>query len=327
MLTVLSAAPLATVQDLGRFGHYRHGVGRAGAMDGLALSLGNALLLNPPEAAAIEVPLPPFRLRVETDLDIAVTGADCAAMLDGTALPPAWAVRARAGQELSLNAPVAGGYAYVSVAGGIDVPAVLGARATQLREGFGGYEGRVLARGDRLAALGDDTALPDGGLGAFPPARALPLDAAGAVALRVLPGAEFENFTAESVAALWEAEWRVTRESNRTGYRLAGPGLALEAPLELRSHGVVPGVIQVPHGGQPIIQLADAATMGGYPKIGTVIEADLWRIAQARPGTMLRFVRTSYAEAVAAMRVRDAFVDAVRAAARRHRQAWAAWQS
>lgn len=326
MIEVLSNSALATIQDGGRHGYYRDGVSRSGAMDGVAVAVGNALLGNDRDAAGIEIPMLPFSVRFDTGLDIALTGADCAARLDGIALQPDWAIRVHAGQVLKLSAPKNGCRAYLCVGGGVDVPTVLGSRSTQLREGFGGHEGRMLQKGDRLAARRTESALPEGGMGAVPVATLLPELGQGAnVTVRVLPAAEYELFRPEAHDALWSGDWAVTPQSNRAGYRLAGPQLQLIVPIELRSHGVVPGVIQVPPGGQPIIQLADAATMGGYPKIGTVIEADLWRLAQARPGEKLNFHQVSYDDALAARQELDRCLASIEAMARRVRAAAKGW--
>ena len=325
MIEILSSSALSTIQDGGRLGHYRDGVGRSGAMDPVALAVGNGLLGNTRNAAALEIPLMPFAVRFDVDIDIAIVGADCSARLGGVELPPDWAIRARAGQILSLSAPLSGCRAYLCVGGGLDVPEILGSRSTQLRERFGGLAGRMLQKGDRLRAMRTDSVLPEGGIGAMPPEKALPLGDDAAVHVRVLPAAEFPLFVKDARQDLWSAEWTVTSQSNRAGYRLSGPELRLEAPVELRSHGVVPGVIQVPPGGAPIIQLADAATMGGYPKIGAVIEADLWRLGQARPGTRLRFDETKYAEALAASVELDAYLAEFEAMSTRLKGAIIGW--
>ncbi|MGO4854205.1 biotin-dependent carboxyltransferase family protein [Phaeovulum sp. W22_SRMD_FR3] len=301
MIEILTTAGLCSVQDLGRDGQYFQGLGRAGAMDALALQLGNLLLGNPQDAAGIEVQMMPFRLRFLTAQAFAVTGADCAADLDGQALPPFWRAEAQPGQVLTLGPVRRGCRAYVALQGGVDVPQVLGGRATQLREGFGGFEGRFLRPGDRLqAAATRPGAGTIAGYGLLPPSRALPQDSGDAITLRVLPAGEYPDFTDTARRDFETAIFRVSRQINRTGYRLEGPPLLLETPRELRSHGVVPGVIQVPPGGQAIIQLADAATMGGYPKIATVIEADLWRLGQAAAGAALRFQPVSLRAAEAA---------------------------
>lgn len=325
MIEILSSTALATIQDGGRLGHYGDGVGRSGAMDAVALAVGNGLLGNERNAAAVEIPMLPFQARFIADTDIAIVGADCSARLDDIDLPPDWAIRARAGQILSLSAPRSGCRVYLCLGGGLDVPEVLGSRSTQLRESFGGLDGRMLQKGDLLRALRSESVLPEGGIGAMPVAAALPLGDDASVHVRVLPAAEFELFEPAAQQALWDAEWIVTPQSNRAGYRLAGPELRLQAPVEMRSHGVVPGVIQVPPGGAPIIQLADAATMGGYPKIGTVIEADLWRLGQAGPAARLRFIQASYQQALTARAELDAWLTAVDAMAARLRGAAMGW--
>jgi biotin-dependent carboxylase-like uncharacterized protein len=304
MIEVLSAGSLATVQDLGRTGALNLGVGTSGAMDPLALAAGNILLGNDEGAAAVEIPVFPFRVRFASSTVLAVTGADCAARLDDTPVLPWWAQRAEAGQVLSLAIPKQATWrasrAYLCVAGGLQVPVVLGSRSTQLRGAFGGYEGRPLRDGDMLP-----TAEPGGriqhGFGLMPPGLELPFEVDGLRAVRVLPAAEYNDFTASAHDALWSGTWKITPQSDRYGYRLAGDELKPHRPMELRSHGIVPGVIQVPHGGQPIIQMRDAQPSGGYPKIGTVIEADLWRLGQAPIGSRIRFVRCNWGEALAAL--------------------------
>jgi biotin-dependent carboxylase-like uncharacterized protein len=315
MIEVLQIPPLATVQDRGRDGHWHQGLGRAGAMDALALAMANLLLGNDPGAAALEIPLTPARFRFAEGGAFALVGAVCGARLGGRPLPAIWAGMAEAGEVLDLGAMTQGALVCLALPGGIDVPEVLGSRSTQLREGFGGFQGRVLAPGDVLtparAAL---PPLPAGGFSLTAPA----LRAAGetAIPLRAPACAEEGDFTPEAQAAFWGQDWTVTRDVNRMGYRLEGPALDRQASGELRSHGIVPGIVQVPGGGQPIIQLADSATMGGYPKIAAVIEPDLWRVAQARPGDRLRFRRVGLAEAAAAEADQQDWLEGLRQALR-----------
>ena len=220
-------------------------------------------------------------------------------------LLPWWTHQARAGQTLQLGLPQQGRWrasrAYLCLPGGLDVPEVLGSRSTQLRGAFGGHEGRALRQGDRLRAAATHREQTATGFGLVPPALALPLQAGGVAAMRVLPAAEYPLYTSESQQAFWREQWKITAQSDRYGYRLAGTPLEPKAAIEMRSHGIVPGVIQVPSGGQPIVQMRDAQPSGGYPKIGTVIEADLWRLGQAPIGSRIRFVETSWEEAVAAL--------------------------
>ncbi|TGD99678.1 biotin-dependent carboxyltransferase family protein [Methylobacterium nonmethylotrophicum] len=318
MIRLLACGALATVQDRGRLGALRWGVGTAGAMDTLALAGGNLLVGNPDDAAGIEIQVPPFEIRFEVATTFAVTGADCALMLDGVPILPWTGARARAGAVLRLArraSPQAwGARSYLCVSGGIDVPVVLGSRATQLRGAIGGHQGRSLQAGDELPLGSPDLSPPVAGTGLVPPVVALPLAVDGLPALRVLPAAEYECYRPVSRAAFWGEPWRVTPQSDRYGFRLSGPTLTPLEPLELRSHGIVPGTIQVPHGGQPIVQMCDAQPSGGYPKIGTVIEADLWRLAQAPIGARIRFIETDWDGALAARDALDGWLSAARRA-------------
>ncbi|MHC6225165.1 5-oxoprolinase subunit C family protein [Pseudomonas sp. X10] len=311
MIEIINAAALATVQDLGRHGSLGYGVGTSGAMDTLSLQLGNLLLGNDLGAAAIEIPLFPFEVRFVEDCTFAITGAECGARLDGQRLPPNWATHARKGQVLALNYPSRGSRAYLCLAGGVDVPLVLGSRSTQLRGGFGGWQGRTLVCGDIIPAgrLGHGQAAD---MGAESALSALPLTLDELPAIRVLPAAEFECFSAQARDRFFAGEWKITTQSNRYGYRMEGTPLLPEQPFEVRSHGIVPGVIQVPHGGQPIVQMRDAQPSGGYPKFATVIEADLWRLGQAAIGSKVRFVACTYAEALEALQANQAFIERTR---------------
>ncbi|WP_192246574.1 5-oxoprolinase subunit C family protein [Mesorhizobium silamurunense] len=303
MIEILTTGLPNTVQDLGRPGYLALGISHGGAMDSQALAFANLMLGNDPSAAGIEVALYPFRLKAHVDISLAITGADCPITVGGRLCPPWWATNIRAGEMLVLEAPRAGARSYIAFAGGLDLPPVMGSRATDAKSGFGGFGGRGLSRGDRLRLDTAECTLPPGGLGlALEERRATCNGAACPIELRVLPAAEFDAFTPEAHAAFTGSEWRITSDANRMGYRLSGETLSLVSPLELLSHGIVPGTVQVPPSGQPIIQLADANTCGGYPKIVTVIEADLWRLAQAPVGARLRFLPVSIEAATEALR-------------------------
>jgi biotin-dependent carboxylase-like uncharacterized protein len=292
MIEILSSGMPNVVQDLGRAGHLRIGVSRSGAMDALALSAANLLVSNEPAAAGIEIGLFPFRLRFKTDVRFACTGADAAASLDGRLLPPWWSVSAAAGQTLELATPRRGARAYLAFSGGIDVPLVLGSRSTDLKGRFGGLEGRGLRRGDVLQLLSPQgTREVNESIGVLPSGvpRFWQDLAKGCITVRATAGAEYHCFTEQAKAAFANEAYEVTRDANRMGYRLCGAPLELNRPLELLSHGILPGTVQVPPSGQPIIQLAEANTCGGYPKIANVIDIDLWRLAQAPPGMRIRF--------------------------------------
>lgn len=312
MIEILTTGLPNTVQDLGRPGRLALGISHGGAMDSQALAIANLMLGNDATAAGIEVALHPFRLRAHVDTAIAVTGADCRVTVGGRPYPSWWAMPVRTGQTLAIEAPRAGARSYLAFAGGLDVPVVIGSRATDVKGGFGGLGGRGLSRGDRLALNPAQCLLPTGGIGAAVDERRPTAD--GRVDLRVLPGAEFDAFTPQAQNAFTETEWTVTNDANRMGYRLRGEPLSLVAPLDLLSHGIVPGTVQVPPSGQPIVQLTEANTCGGYPKIATVIEADLWRLAQAPVGARLRFTLVSDEEVTGALGTQRRWLDAFSAA-------------
>lgn len=311
MIEIVSIPPLATVQDLGRDGFWAKGLGRAGAMDQMGHRLANLMLGNAPDAATLEIPLAPAAFKFTKAMGFAVAGAVCDAHLDGRALPRVFAGVAHEGQTLQLGSITAGARVYLALMGGIDVAPVLGSRSTQLREAFGGFEGRVLTSGDRLQPLDDGLpALPKDGLSLAVPALRGQDDTD--IVLRALPSAEHDSFSAEARATFWSARFTITAQSDRQGYRFEGPTLDRVATGELRSHGIVPGIVQVPGNGQPIIQLADCATMGGYPKIAAVIDEDLWKLGQAGAGETVRFEQISLKAADQAAQDRIALFAAYR---------------
>lgn len=315
MIEVVSTLALNSIQDRGRFGARHYGVSTSGAMDPLALAVANALLGNPDDAAAIEVQTFPFEVRFLEDGAFALSGADAGATLDDAPLPPWWTTTARRGQVLRLRPPRADARAYLALAGGVDVPVVLGSRSTHLRSGFGGLEGRSLRAGDIVRAL-PAPATGGGDFGAVPPDIVVPAlaDAEGgdALVIRAIPAGDHDIFPPDMQARFWQARWKISHQSDRAGYRLAGPPLRLPVPVELRSYGLVAGIVQVPPSGEPIIQLSDANTAGGYPKIAAVVDADIWRLAQARLGGLVRFAPVDHAAAVAAMAPVEDYLRAAR---------------
>jgi biotin-dependent carboxylase-like uncharacterized protein len=304
VIIIEKTGALNTVQDLGRR-DYRHlGVSVSGAMDTLALRAGNLLLGNEENAAAIEIQVFPFRVRFQADTAIALTGADCRAQLDGVDLPPWWGCNVRSGQVLELRYPRHGARGYLCVAGGIDVPVVMGSRSTALRGGFGGFAGRQLERDDVLTWGESQTpGLPESGIGIEPPSSALrhafPLNRSGQRLIRAIPSGEYALFSADA-ERFWQQPWQVSLQSNRTGYRLAGEPILPSTTVEMRSYGLIPGIVQVPPAGEPIIQLSDANTAGGYPKIACVIEEDLWQLGQVQPGQFIQLIQATHQDAIVA---------------------------
>jgi KipI family sensor histidine kinase inhibitor len=268
---------LTSVQDLGRRGHRRVGVSGAGPLDAAA----NRALGNPEAAAALECTVAGPALEFVAPVRFAIAGADLGAVLERADLGEPWPVPlgarvlARPGNLLRFLGRRAGCRAYVALEGGIDVPQVLGSRATDLQSGFGGVAGRALRAGDRLgvAAAALETPRVSG------PARH-----ASSVTLRVVVGPQADHFDAATLARFLSEPFRVAATSDRVGCRLECEPLAHAGPAEILSDGMVPGSIQVPPDGRPIVMLHDGPTTGGYPMIATVITSDLPRLAQLVPG-------------------------------------------
>ena len=312
---VHKAGLLTSVQNLGRHGQRHLGVCQAGALDPLAFRVANRLVGNPEACAGLEITVgQQVVLSFSAATRIALSGADCAATLDGTPLHACHSVSVTPGQRLTLHTTSRGMRAYLAVAGGIVVPSVLASPSTDLQSGFGGLQGRALRDGDVLTA-GDAAWLdaPPFGVKApewcdfaqvrsvQPVSREYVRNGAEACMVRLLRGPDYASFTPAAHRALWQGEWTITANSNRMGYRLSGPTLERREHTDLLSHAVLPGTLQVPPNGQPILLMGDAQTAGGYPRIGAVISADLWRLAQRRAGTPVRFVECSLADARAAL--------------------------
>jgi biotin-dependent carboxylase-like uncharacterized protein len=308
-IEVIAPGPLSHVQDLGRDGWRYLGIARGGALDPGCAALANALVGNDGEAAVLEFTLQGPSLRLPRPLRIAVMGAACDVRFEGQALPQARPIDLPAG-DLRLGGMRDGVYAWLAVQGGFDLPRVLGSRATDLRGGFGGLDGRALRAGDRLP-LGPHTRI-DATTPQVPrwwidpycehePQAPIRYRASQAPTVR------------EAARQLGEQVWRVHAASNRQGLRLSGAALA-DAGGSGLSEPVAPGTIQLPPDGQPIVLLADAQTVGGYPRLGHVIAADLPRLAQAGPNAGLRFRACDAAEAAMAARTARAEIARLRLA-------------
>ncbi len=292
-LEVLEAGLLTTIQDGGRFGQRRFGVAWAGALDAPARRAANRTLGNEDDAAALECTVTGPSLRFLRVMRFAITGADLGAVLRRADLgdwpvPLGAPVLARPDNVLIFTERRAGARAYLAFAGGLDVPVIAGSRSTDLASGFGGLGGRALGAGDLLAV----------GLPREPPAVDIEWHPPEAhVRVRVVLGPQYELFPAGELERFLRESFRVGPTSDRTGCRLEGPRLAARES-EITTDGMVPGVVQVPPDGKPIVMLADGPTTGGYPKIATVVTADLPKLAQLVPGeSEVRFSAVSVEEA------------------------------
>jgi biotin-dependent carboxylase-like uncharacterized protein len=315
-LRILRPGPLTTVQDLGRPGYARYGVPTCGAADSDALRLANALLGNPPGAAALEVTLGGLVAEALDECVVALTGAECAARMNGQPLPPntTWALTG--GDRLELAPARCGVRAYLAVAGGVAVALALGSAATEVRTGLGGYDGRALAVGDVVARSAPANAL------AVPAGRHLPADPERRLPtppepwrIRVTPGPHAAR-AGDMLNRLVACAYLVDARSDRSGVRLAaahGDRATLVTSGDLLSEGVPRGAVQVPPDGAPIILLADNQTTGGYLVPAVVISADLWKVGQARPGDALQLELVTVEDALAALRARAAWFTALAA--------------
>lgn len=302
--SVIEPGLITTVQDLGRYGAQRLGIPVSGAMDQQSLILANLLVGNDPSAAGLEATLKGPELLVLQENCIALTGAEASPQLNDRPFPTWTATRVRPGDRLSIGQATRGLRLYLSVAGGIDVPQVLGSRSTYLPGRLGGLAGRALQKGDLLAAgsptrpldtIESQTVSPD-----LIPAFSRE------VTLRVILGPQDHLFTPEGIATFLNAPYRVTPQADRMGYRLSGPVIRHSRGHDIISDGTAFGSIQVAGDQQPIILLADRQTTGGYPKIATVISVDLPLVAQARPGARVRFQSVTLPEAHRLLRQKSA---------------------
>ena len=316
MLEILEPGLLTTVQDGGRPGFTDLGVPVGGACDPWSLAVANLIAGNDPADAALEITLVGPELRVLRRCIVALAGADLDARVveEDRAIRPGTAHLVHPGTRIAFTGGErgnSGARAYLALAGGVDVPIVLGSRATSLVGGFGGVDGRPLRRGDRIAPARPDDI---GAAGRVWPA-AIPL-ALPLATVRLLPAPPtLSRPVPGAFEALLATEWRVGPASDRQGLRLEGPTLAVDARAAglLPSRGVIPGAVQVPAGGRPIVLLADAQTVGGYPVAGVVPAIDQAILAQLRPGATFRFLPTTLAEVATARHARAAdLVEAAR---------------
>ena len=280
-LEVVRPGLLSTVQDQGRPGLAHLGVPRSGAADAASLLLANRLVGNGPDAAGIEATVLGLDVRLRDSRWVAVTGASCPVSIDGR--PAGWQAPQflPAGATLSVGAARNGVRAYLAVAGGIVCPPVLRSRSTDTLSGIG------------PAPLAAGAVLPVGpGTGTPAPVDVAPrAHLPATMEVRLVLGPRDDWFAPAAVSGFFAGTYEVTTASNRVGVRLAGRAMPVARPDGLPSEGMVLGAVQIPANGQPIIFLADHPTTGGYPVLGVVHPSDLWMVAQAAPGTRVRFRR------------------------------------
>lgn len=293
-----------TIQDLGRFGCAHLGVSPAGAADPLSFRIANLLAGNDENTPALEMTLEGVTLEFEEAATATVAGAPCAMDIDGIAVVNERVIHVRPGSVLRCGRISGGARAYLAIAGGFEVPPVLGSAATDLNAGFGGFDGRRLRRGDVLRSANQAARSP----------RVLRSDATlfapamDPTILRVTRSSQHARFDSETMKALLGENFTVGAHWGRTGLRLQGSPLQAHTRESLVSEGVPLGAIQAPPDGQPIILFVEQQTTGGYPIIANVIAADLHRVGQLQAGNRVRFSEVSLPEALRRLREQESWL-------------------
>ena len=305
ILRVKSPGLHTTVQDLGRDGFADVGVPPSGALDAVALRLANALVGNAPNTAALEVLVSGPTLDVIGEsAHVAFVGGSAGLSVEDAhhrSIPAGRSVHLKQGDVLKLGMLAGSSCGYLAVEGGIGVPLVLGSASTYTRGTLGGFEGRALRAGDVLHGEVGEASCPELELTA-------PLAAEFAAPIRVVLGPQDDHFTEAAIEAFLAGTYTVSAQADRMGFRLEGPMLAHARGYNIVSDGIVSGSIQVPGSGQPIVLMRDYQTIGGYPKIATVISPDISRLGRRSPGAKVRFAKVSREEAEAIYRDEEAAI-------------------
>lgn len=301
-IEILATGPAATIQDNGRFGYQRYGMPVSGPMDAFAFQAANILVDNPINSAAIEFTAPGLSFVTDKPRLIAVTGYGLRLYINGQEFPSWMSVFVRKNREVHIEKTDEGMWGYLAVAGGFRAKRVMGSRATYLRGGIGGMEGRALIAGDLLKVGKPKVDLTTAAGRTFLPETRPSYTPSPT--LRVVLGPQQDFFSAKGIETFLSQDYTISTQSDRMGYRCEGPSIEILTDRSFITDGIVNGAVQVPAGGQPIIMMADHQTTGGYPKIGVVISADLPLAAQTQPGSRVRFVAANIDSAVIAYRAR-----------------------
>ncbi|MEM2148207.1 MAG: biotin-dependent carboxyltransferase family protein [Candidatus Bathyarchaeia archaeon] len=292
VLQTLKTGFFTTVQDLGRYGYLKYGVPISGAMDTFSLVAANLLVANNPSDACLEITIIGPEFQALTDTQIAVTGGCISLNINGQSVPMWQTLNVREGDIISFGKMKSGCRSYLSIRGGINVPVVLGSRSTYTRGKFGGIDGRQLKSGDVIEAFDVSTVdiryrMPENLIPQFE----------SSFNVRVILGPQADMFTDLGVKTFLENPYKITVESDRMGYRLEGPPVEHKGKADIVSDALLPGAIQVPRDGKPIVIMRDAQTTGGYPKIAVAITPDMDRLGQAKPNDTVRFEEITLKEA------------------------------
>lgn len=281
---VLKPGFFTIVQDLGRYGYLKYGVPISGAMDSFSMIVANLLVGNNPNDACLEITLMGPELQALADAQIAVTGGKISVKIDGEEAPMWQTLTVCKGEIVSIGKMESGCRCYLSIRGGINTPIVLGSRSTYVRGHFGGIDGRQLKAGDVIEGFSVSPVdvvfrMPENLVPHFE----------DSFTVHVVLGPQADMFTERGIETFLSNPYKVTIDSDRMGYRLEGPTIEHRGKVDIVSDALLPGAIQVPKDGKPIIIMRDAQTTGGYPKIAAVITSDLDRLGQVKPNDIVRF--------------------------------------
>lgn len=292
---VVKSGIFDTIQDLGRFGFQQYGMTVSGAMDSYALRIGNRLLGNEENEAGIEISTPGLSLETINRTVIAITGANFNPTINNSPAPMWEAIEVKKGDIISFNQTKSGCRSYLLVAGGIDVPIILGSKSTYVRGKIGGLKGRPLKKAD-IINIGKTNQELQNIIGRRVSANNLP-DYYEENEIRVILGPQDDYFSNEGIHSFLNSFYEINANSDRMGYRLKGPKIKTKNGSDIITDGIPLGSIQVPQDGMPIVMLADRQTTGGYAKIATVISVDIDKFAQMKPGNKIKFTQVNLEEA------------------------------
>jgi antagonist of KipI len=318
VLQVLEPGLLTSVQDLGREGYQSFVIPPSGAMDSFALRLGNLLVGNPDGEAGIEMTLMGAKFKVLKDWVISFTGGDMPAKVNDIPLPRWQSTKVTAGDVLSFSLAKKGCRGYLCLAGGIDVPMIMGSKSTFIMGRMGGYRGRALRKGDRLKANKHSFSLEQLSGWKVKP-DIIPSDKLEKE-IRIVLGPQDDYVAQEGIDNFFGPKWRVSSKANRMGYRFEGGGetkfsakaftdIGGPDPSNIIDDGIPLGGIQIPGGIEPISLLVDGPSAGGFVKIGCVIRPDIDRLGQAKTGDQIKFKKVSAEEAAQILKDQLALAD------------------
>ncbi|MFC0180783.1 5-oxoprolinase subunit C family protein [Thorsellia kenyensis] len=302
MIEIIQQGILTTIQGKQREGYRSLGISLTGGLDSLSLQLANILVANTRDKAVLEITLGQFSAKFNVSTWIAITGAQTQISLDEKKLSIGWCYPVKAGQTLTIDRPNIGMRNYLAVSGGFNAMEYLNSPSTDLNTKLGGFNGRALEKGDILT-INSTSVCPKSIKGILLPTFKNQI--------RAIPATEYSQFSKQSQYDFWHNSWQLTTQSSRMGFRLSGSTLKRESSIDMMSHGVIPGVIQVPPNGQPIVLMQDAQTTGGYPKFACIIEADLNYLAQIRLGDLIQFKPCSLEEAYLVSQEQDIYLNKV----------------